>query len=119
MIENLVVEPMTNEFVLWRCLHGGPLARHTVNQWESADETEWKRYRQRNLPLLMKITRIYGACAILAHDNDAIIGQLRFYPKVICELEGAGGLCLLQDYPAGSAENFVDNDFPAPAALQR
>ncbi|MFC1737380.1 GNAT family N-acetyltransferase [Candidatus Hydrogenedentota bacterium] len=118
MIEDVVVEPMTNEFVLWRCLHGGPLTRHTIDQWSSADKTEWERYRQRNLPLLIKITRTYGACAIIARDNDAIIGQLRFYPKVICELKDAGGLCLQQDHPAGPTENFVDSDFPDPAQIE-
>ncbi|MBN1272179.1 MAG: GNAT family N-acetyltransferase [Candidatus Aminicenantes bacterium] len=112
MIEDVVIEEMTNDFVLWRCLHGGPLTHQTIDQWPLEEETKWKRYRRRNLPLLMKITSIYGACAIVARDNEAIVGYLRFYPKVICGLEGAGGLCLMQDFPAGPAENFAGSDFP-------
>jgi GNAT superfamily N-acetyltransferase len=118
MIEEVVVEPMTEECVLWRCLHGGPLSRHTIDQWSSADEMPWERYRVRNMSLLMKITRTYGACAILARDGEEIVGQLRFYPKVICDMEGAGGMCLQQDHPAGPAEDFADRDFPDPAQIE-
>jgi hypothetical protein len=75
-------------------------------------------YRQRNLPLLRKIAKTYGACAILARDGDHIVGQLRFYPKAICDLKGAGGLCLQQDHPAGPAEDFADHDFPPLAQIE-
>jgi RimJ/RimL family protein N-acetyltransferase len=118
MIEDVVVEPMTEKSVLWRCLHFGPLTRDTVDQWPSIDGMEWERYRRRNLPLLIKITRIYGACAILAREGDKIVGLCRFYPKVICSLNGAGGLCLQQDHPAGPAEDFAERDFPAPAEIE-
>ena len=118
MIENVVVEPMTEEFILWRCLHGGPLSRDTIDQWSSAGKMPWERYRERNIPLLEKITRTYKACAIIARDGDEIVGQLRFYPKAICELEGAGSLCLQQDYPAGPADDFCDTDFPVPAHIE-
>ena len=110
MIDDVVVEPMTEKFILWRCLHGGPLSRDTINQ--SAGKMPGDRYRKRNISLLKKISRIYGACAIIARDGDKIVGQLRFYPKAICNLEGAGGLCLQQDYSAGPADDFTDCDFP-------
>jgi RimJ/RimL family protein N-acetyltransferase len=118
MIADVVVEPMTDEFVLWRCLHGGPLTRYTIDQWSSADNMPWGRYRRRNRSLLKKITKTCGACAILARDNDKIVGHLRFYPKIICVLKGAGGLCLQQDYPAGPADDFDDTDFPDPAQIE-
>jgi hypothetical protein len=118
MIEDVAVEPMTDDCVLWRCLHGGPLTRHTVDHWLSADKMEWGRYRERNLPLLKKIARTYGACAILARDGDNVVGLLRFYPKAICGMNGAGGLCLLQDHPAGPVDDFADNDFPPLAQIE-
>jgi len=118
MIEDVVVEPMTEEFILWRCLHGGPLSRDTIDQWSSTDKMPWKRYRERNIPLLVKLTRTYGACAILARDGDRIVGHLRFYPKAICDIEGAGGPCLQQDPPGGPAEDFTDSDFPDPAQIE-
>jgi hypothetical protein len=118
MVEDVVVEPMTEEFILWRCLHGGPLSRDTIDQWSSAGKLPWDRYRERNIPLLVKITRTYGACAIIARDGDEIVGQLRFYPKTICDLEGAGGLCLQQDQTAGPVDYFADSDFPATAEIE-
>ena len=117
-MEDVVIEPMTEKFVLWRCLHGGPLSRDTIDQWSSTDKMPWERYRERNIPLLVKITRTYGACAIIARDGDEIVGQLRFYPKVICILKGAGGLCLQQDHPAGPADDFADSDFPDPLQIE-
>ena len=117
MFADVAVEPMTDDCVLWRCLHSGPLTRQTIDEWSSADKMPWERYCQRNRPLLSKITKTYGACAIIARDGDAIVGQLRFYPKAISGLKGAGGLCLQQDYPAGPADDFDHNDFPDPAQI--
>ena len=118
MIEDVVVEPMTEEFILWRCLHSGPLSCNTIDQWPSDSPMPWGRYRQRNVPLLAKLTRTYGACAIIARDGDRIVGQLRFYPKAVADMEGAGGLCLQQDYPSGPADDFAGNDLPAPARIE-
>ncbi len=36
MIEDVVVEPMREEFIVWRCLHGGPLSRFSIDQAASA-----------------------------------------------------------------------------------
>ncbi len=118
MIDDVTVEPMTEEFILWRCLHGGPLSRDTIERWSSAGNIPWERYRKRNMPLLLKLTRTYGACAIIARDGEEIVGQLRFYPKAICDLKDAGGLCLQQDHPAGPAHDFADSDFPSPAQIE-
>ena len=112
MIEDVVVEPMTEEFILWRCLHGGPVSRDTIDQWSSTDRMPWKRYRERNIPLLVRLTRTYGACAILAHDGDRIVGHL------VCDMRGAGGPCLQQDPPGGPVEGFSDSDFPDPAQTE-
>ena len=118
MIEDVVVEPMTEEFILWRCLHDGPLARDTIDQWPSGSTMPWVGYRDRNTHLLMKLTRTYGSCAIIARDVDQIVGHLRFYPKSVCDMEGAGGLCLQQDSPAGPVEDFADSDFPDLAQIE-
>ena len=117
MIADVVVEPMTPECVVSRCLHGGPLTLHTMDQRSPADGMPWERYHERNRSLLRKITETYGACAILARDRDKIVGHLRFYPKAICGLAGAGGLCLQQDHPAGPTDDFDKNDFPDAAQI--
>lgn len=118
MIEGLVVEPMTESLLLWRCLHHGPLSRDTIDQWPSAGEVPWERCRTRNLPLLAKLTRTYGACAIVAREGQRIVGHLRFYPKAVCDMAGAGCLCLQQDYPAGPHEDFAEEAFPTPAQIE-
>ena len=104
LINNIVIEPMTSDFILWRCLHSGPLSHNTINQWPLDPKMPWERYRTRNKTLLLKLTQVYGSCAILARDSDLIIGVLRFYPKVVYEMEGAGFLCLQQDCDQLNAE---------------
>jgi GNAT superfamily N-acetyltransferase len=118
MIDEVVVEPMTEDFILWRCLHSGPLSCDTINQWSPEDKMPWDRYCKRNIPLLVKITRTYGACAIIAQKGDEIVGQLRFYPKAIYNIKGAGYLCLQQDHPAGPTEDFLDSNFPEPEEIE-
>ncbi len=117
MIEDVVVEPMTEEFIVWRCLHGGPLSCKTIDQWPETRTMLLERYRDRNMPLLRKLIQTYGTCAILARDGDQVVGQLRFYPKVVRAMNG-GYLCLQQDPPAGPADGFADSDFPEPASIE-
>jgi hypothetical protein len=88
------------------------------DQWPSDNPLPWDRYRKRNLPFLVKLTLVYGACAIVARDGDRIIGQLRFYPKTVCNMEGAGGLCLQQDYPSGPADDLAEKAFPALTRIE-
>jgi len=118
MSANLLVELMTEEFILWRCLHSGPLSRRTIDQFPASNPLDWDRYRQRNTPLLLKLTRTYGACAIIARQGDSVVGMLRFYPKVVGAMKGAGYLCLQQDSPAGPGDEFADQEFPPLAAIQ-
>jgi hypothetical protein len=118
MIESVIIEPMTEDFILWRCLHSGPLSRATIGQWPPDNPLPWERYCRRNVPLLLRLTQTYGACAIIARDGDQIVGQLRFYPKAVWNMPGAGELCLQQDFPSGPADDFAQKDFPAPAGIK-
>jgi GNAT superfamily N-acetyltransferase len=118
MVEDVVVEPMTEKFILWRCLHGGPLSRDTIDQCLPGGTMPLACYRDRNTSLLAKLTKTYGSCAILARDGDQIVGHLRFYPKAVCDMEGAGGPCLQQDPPAGPVDDFAERDFPDPAEIE-
>ena len=112
MAEEILIEPMTERFILWRCLHSGPLSSRTIDQWPQESEIDWKRYRKRNIPILLKLSRTYGACAILARIGENIVGQLRFYPRVIWDMQSAGEMCLQQDLPNGPADDFADTEFP-------
>lgn len=112
MSPDLVIEPMTEDLLLWRCLHFGPLSCQSMDEWPENVELDWEKFRARNLPLLKKLTRAYGACAILARKGDDVVGQLRFYPKVIWDMEKEGELCLQQDYPNGPSDGLADQEFP-------
>ena len=30
MIDDVVIEPMGPDFIVWRCLHGGPLTKESI-----------------------------------------------------------------------------------------
>ncbi len=117
MIDEVRIEPMKEEFILWRCLHNGPLSSETIDRVPPESKMPWDRFRERNIPLLIKLTRIYGACAMVARDGDDIVGTLRFYPKVVCDRVDSEGFCLQQPFPSGPAEEVGAQDFPAPAQI--
>lgn len=113
MLNDVVVEMMSSEFLLWRCLHGGPVTKENLDQPDPNPHVHWDQIRSRNRPLLAKLTETYGSCAVVARDGDQIVGQLRFYPKAICKLAEPGpGFCMQQAFPCGPADDFVEKDFP-------
>jgi hypothetical protein len=113
MLGNVLIEMMSSEFILWRCLHGGPLTKETVDQPEPHPRVPWDQLRARNLPLLGKLTEVYGSCAVIARDGRHIIGQLRFYPKAVCQMAAPGpGMCMQQTFPNGPADDLVGSNFP-------
>jgi len=113
MLESLVVEPMSEDFILWRCLHAGPLNRGNIDAPQPNTEVDWPSIRARNIPFLKKLTRTYGACAILARDEDDVVGTLRFYPKALCSFGDSGaGFCLQQKYPYGPSDDLAAGEFP-------
>jgi RimJ/RimL family protein N-acetyltransferase len=114
----VVIEPMTEELLLWRCLHGGPLSRGTLDGWPADSKMPWERYRRRNIPFLKRIMETYGSCAILARSGDRIVGQLRFYPKVLPGRLGSIGICLQQDFPAGPPDDVAGIAFPSMADIK-
>ena len=113
VLSNVVIEMMSSEFIVWRCLHGGPLTTATIDQPEPHPRVPWAQLRARNVPLLSQLTKVYGACAAIARDGKQIVGQLRFYPKAVCKMAAPGpGLCMQQTFPNGPADDFVENRFP-------
>lgn len=111
-LEDIIIAPMDKGLLLWRCLHSGPLSLKNLDWWPSNNAVPWEACRARNLPLLAKLTDIYGACALLARDSEQVVGTLRFYPKVIATMPEAGMLCLQQSYPAGPTAELVEEPFP-------
>jgi hypothetical protein len=119
MAELVTVEMMSPKTILWRCLHSGPLTAASVDQWDRNGEMPWAEFRARNLPLLSKLSDIYGACAVVAKDGDLFVGHLRFYPKAVCDLAEPGpGLCLQQEFPSGPSKDFWQRRFPLVRELK-
>jgi GNAT superfamily N-acetyltransferase len=118
MLESLIVEPMREDFILWRCLNGGPLNRQNIDAPSLKPEVDWPKARARNIPLLEKLTRTYGACAILARDGDDVVGSLRFYPKALFSFGASGtSFCMQQRWPAGPPDDIAACEFPSLEAL--
>jgi len=105
------IKPMTEDFILWRCLHGGPHTGATLEDW-SENETGWPTHRAINVPVLGKLMQTYGTCAMLAWDADRVVGFVRFYPTVLLSFQEAGGMCLQQSHPAGPSDRLVHRRFP-------
>jgi hypothetical protein len=109
---------MGSDFLLWRCLHGGPLTPETIDAPAPHPEIDWPSTRTRNIPLLKKLVGAYGLCAIVAKDGDRVVGSLRFYPKALCEFgPGGAAFCLQQRHPAGPEDDRAAGPFPALGAL--
>ncbi len=118
MLDKLKVGPMSEDLLLWRCLHSGPLNPLNIDSPPPNPDVDWPRTRARNVPLLRKLTRTYGACAILARDGEDVVASLRFYPKALCAFGDSGaGFCLQQGHPYGPADDLVERDLPPLGAL--
>jgi hypothetical protein len=116
--DRLTVEPMGSDFILWRCLHGGPLSPETIETPAPHPGIDWPSIRARNIPLLRKLVEAYGSCAIVARDGENVMASLRFYPKALCEFgPGGAAFCLQQPYPAGPKDGRAAGPFPSLDAL--
>ncbi len=113
MEERLVVEPMSEDLLLWRCLHGGPICTDNIDHPPPNPQIDFPVIRTRNIPLLRKLTQTYGACAITARDGEQVVATLRFYPINLCEFGDSGaGFCMQQSFPAGPADDLAAREFP-------
>lgn len=113
MLEDVVIEPMKADFIMWRCLHDGPLSVNTIDQWAPEINIPWEQYRRRNVPLLEGLIEAYGTCMMLAWDHDQVVGFLFFVPKVVLSMDGAGFFCLQQSPPGGPSDDFPRRKLPS------
>lgn len=119
MKEPLVVEMMSKEAILWRCLHGGQLTPESIEEWDSEAGLSWAEFRARNVPFLRNLTDTYGACAVVARVGSLFVGHLRFYPKAVREAaEGSLGTCLQQEFPYGPAADLGLKKFPPLSEIE-
>lgn len=114
-MDSLILKPMDGSFLIWRCLHDGPITRDNLDA--PPDESRLP-YREPAVRLLRQLTHRYGSAAVLAWDGDEVVGLLRFVPKVVSRMEGCGGFCLLMPYPAGPTGEFSQRVFPSKETLE-
>jgi GNAT superfamily N-acetyltransferase len=119
MTTPITVEMMSENALWWRCLHGGPLTTDSLERWDREGDLPWAEFRARNLPLLRNLVETYGACGVAARVGDHLVGQLRFYPRAVCELaEGGLGMCLQQQSPHGPPNDLGHRRFPPLAEIK-
>ncbi len=105
------IVPMNKEFVLYRCLHGGLLSPSNIEQKSRHVPGLPEEQINRNRLFLTRLIDTYGSCAMLAMDGDMVVGHVRFYPDIICELLGTRDICC-QDPGAAITEGMVDMAMP-------
>jgi len=114
-MDPLILKPMDGSFLVWRCLSDGPITRDNLNA--PPDESQLQ-YQGSAIGLLRQLTKRYGSAAILAWEGDKVVGLLRFVPRVVSQMEGGGGFCLLMPYPAGLTEDFPHKVFPSKESIE-
>jgi len=114
-MDSLILKPMDSSLLVWRCLHDGPITR--VNLDAPPDESRLPS-RESAVRLLGQLTDRYGSAAILAWEEDEVVGLLRFVPRVVARMEGCGGFCLLMPHPAGPTEDFPLAVLPARETIE-
>ena len=75
--------PMDKDFILFRCLHNGPLSPSNIETKSMNIVSLPKEQLDRNKKFLARLVDAYGSCAMLAMENDSVVAHARFYPQII------------------------------------
>ena len=75
--------PMDKEFILFRCLHNGPLSPSNIVTKSMNVASVSGKQLDRNKQFLARLVNAYGSCAMLAWEDDSVVAHARFYPQVI------------------------------------
>jgi hypothetical protein len=124
-IHMVEIRPMDSNFILYRCLHGGPMNRETIGRLNETDNGDWweemmanKRFDV-NTQFLRKVINVYGSCGILAWDDDDVVGCVRFFPQALLDMMGVESLCMQQKPPYGIHPDVLEMDFPTADEAKR
>jgi hypothetical protein len=124
-INMVEIRPMDSNFILYRCLHAGPLNRETIGRLKETDNRDWwedmmtnKRFEV-NTQFLRKVITVYGSCGILAWDGDNVVGYVRFFPQALLDIMGVESLCMQQKPPYGVHSDVLKMDFPIADEAKR
>lgn len=76
--------PMQKDFVLFRCVHLGPLSPSNIEKMSVNAPNLSKEQFDRNKKFLARLIDAYASCAMLAIEGEFVVGHVRFYPQIIC-----------------------------------
>ena len=82
----MTIIPVTNDNLLFHCIHNGPLELDKVSEEIAPDNPEVHDQFERNRTFLSRLVDLYGACGMLLIDKDTIVGHVRFYPRAVTEM---------------------------------
>jgi len=102
---------MDKDFILFRCVHFGPLSPSNIEKMSMNALGLSKEQCDRNKKFLSRLIDVYGSCAMLAKEDDFVVGQARFYPQVIFDLIGQKHICC-QDPKFDVAQQMIEMDLP-------
>ena len=74
---------MDKDFILFRCLHNGPLSPSNIEAKHMDIGSLSKEQIDRNKKFLARLVDAYGSCAMLAMEDDSVVAHARFYPQII------------------------------------
>ena len=109
--------PMTADFILYRCIHVGPLSPENIDKITEKAEQSTRDMFARNKKFFRRIIETYGSCAMLAMENDHVIAHTRFLPQVVSTVSGRKEMCCQQPEYAPTQE-MVDMDLPSFKTLK-
>ena len=75
--------PMDKDFILYRCLHDGPLSPSNIETKSMNIGSLTREQLDRNKKFLTRLVNAYGSCAMLAWEDDYVVAHARFYPQII------------------------------------
>jgi len=104
--------PMNKDFILFCCLHCGPLSPSTIGEKCNLSEEQFSR----NKKFLGRLIDTYGSCAMLAMEGDSVVAHARFYPQMIWDQFKSGWFCC-HDPNHAITQELADMEFP-PLANQ-
>jgi hypothetical protein len=125
MIPGLKIRAMDRDFILYRCLHGGPLTPDSIGQLNSTDNPQWWADMQSqsrfelNRRFLLRVIETYGSCAVLAWDENRVVGQMRFFPGALLDSFGIESMCMQQGHPCGVSPEIIQAEWPALKEARR
>lgn len=111
---------MDEACLLPSCLHSGPVSLASLREvlTTAAYAERMENLRPGALArFLQALCRQYGSAAVLAVEDDLVVGKLRFAPRQV--ERGLGGICFQQAAEARRMAEFDLETLPAREALAR